>query len=54
MPEIFKICMKKCYPEKMNFDKFTAFFGMFDLGSYWPASDNFAGGILKALLAANF
>ena len=22
---------------------------MFDLGSYWPASDNFAGGILKAL-----
>ena len=34
---------------------------MFDLGSYWPASDNFAGGgggggggILKALLAANF
>ena len=29
-------------------------FCMFDLGSYWPASDNFAGGILKALLAANF
>ena len=27
---------------------------MFDLGSYWPAPDNFAGGILKALLAANF
>ena len=35
---------------------------MFDLGNYWPASDNFAGGggggggggILKAMLAANF
>ena len=24
------------------------------LGSYWPASDDFVGGILKALLAANF
>ena len=32
----------------------TNFLHVFDLGSYWPASDNFAGGILKALLAANF
>ena len=37
-----------------NAEKISLAFCMFDLGSYWPASDNFAGGILKALLAANF
>ena len=25
VPDILKICMKKYYAEKMNFDKFTAF-----------------------------
>ena len=42
--------MKNYNAEKIS----LTIFCMFDLGSYWPASDNFAGGILKALLAANF
>ena len=43
--------MKDYNAEKISL---TNFLCMFDLGSYWPASDNFEGGILKALLAANF
>ena len=40
--DILKMCMKKFNPEKIIFDKFTGF----DL--------HLAGGILQALLAANF
>ena len=54
------MCMKNYNAEKIIFDKFTAFFNIFDHYLYTimvgiaSASDNFAGGILKVLLAANF
>ena len=54
------MCMKNYNAEKIIFDKFTAFFNIVIFDFYTimvgsaSASDNFAGGILKALLAANF
>ena len=56
------MCMKNYNAEKIIFDKFTAFFNIVIFDHYLytimvgsaSASDNFAGGILKALLAANF
>ena len=56
------MCMKNYNAEKIIFDKFTVFFNIVIFDHYLytimvgsaSASDNFAGGILKALLAANF
>ena len=55
------MCMKNYNAEKIIFDKFTAFFNIVIFDHYLytivgsaSASDNFAGGILKALVCTNF